>query len=77
MAQILKCPTRDELVRLNDDELPGDLSESLFDHIESCERCSSIYGELDDPPDNLGSRFAHISPEDLEKAREEEQEQAL
>jgi len=71
MAQILKCPTRDELVRLNDDELPGDLSESLFDHIESCERCSSIYGELDDPPDNLGSRFAHISPEDLEKARED------
>jgi serine/threonine protein kinase len=71
MTQILKCPTRDELVRLNDDELPGDLSESLFDHIESCERCSSIYGELDDPPDNLGSRFAHISPEDLEKARED------
>ena len=71
MAHILKCPTRDELVRLNDDELPGDLSESLFDHIESCERCSSIYGELDDPPDNLGSRFAHISPEDLEKARED------
>jgi serine/threonine protein kinase len=71
MAQILKCPTRDELVRLNDDELPGDLSESLFDHIESCERCSSIYGELDDPPDNIGSRFAHVSPEDLEKARED------
>ena len=71
MAEILKCPTRDELVRLNNDELPGDHSESLFDHIESCERCSSIYGELEEPPDNFASRFAHISPEDLEKARED------
>ncbi|WP_417746742.1 serine/threonine-protein kinase [Rosistilla oblonga] len=77
MAQILKCPTREELVRLNDDELPGDLSESLFDHIEHCERCSSIYGELDDPPDNFASRFAQISPDDLEKAREDIESDAL
>lgn len=70
MAQILKCPTRDELIRLNNDELPGNLSESLFDHIESCGRCSSIYGELEEPQDNFASHFAHISPEDLEKARE-------
>lgn len=77
MAQILKCPTRDELVRLNNDELPGDLSESIFDHIESCDRCSSTYGELDEPPDKFGSSFAHITPEDLEKAREDIEADAL
>jgi serine/threonine protein kinase len=34
-------------------------------------RCSSIYGELEDSLDASANRFAGITPEDLEKARED------
>ncbi len=70
MAEVLKCPTRDELVRLSNDELPSDRSESLFDHVESCERCSSMYSELAESSDAVANRFAGITPDDLERARD-------
>ena len=70
MVQILNCPTRDELVRLNDDEIPGDLAEAFFDHIEDCQRCEAIYCELEEPPDDLLQHLAWMTTEDLERARQ-------
>jgi hypothetical protein len=70
MDQILKCPSHIELLQLNNGQIEGDRSESLFNHIETCEVCSSVYGNLKDRPDNFVRKLAHVTEEDRTKARQ-------
>ena len=70
MDQIPKCPSHIELQQLNNGQIEGDRSESLFNHIETCEVCSSVYGNLKDRPDNFVRKLAHVTEEDRTKARQ-------
>ena len=63
MVEILNCPTRAELVRLNNDKLPADRSETLYDHIETCDQCAEIYADLEEPADDFAKRLARLTPD--------------
>ena len=69
MIKTAECPTREELIRLTHGDLPGDQLESVCDHVEACEKCQLILGQLDDPPDEFAKQLAQITPEALENAR--------
>jgi len=70
MDHILECPSHVELLQLNNGQLVKDRSELLFNHIETCEWCSGIYGNLKDRPDNFLRKLAQITEEDLTKAQQ-------
>jgi serine/threonine-protein kinase len=69
MVKMASCPTKEDLIRLNHGDLPGDQLESVCDHVEICEKCQLILGQLDEPPNNIGKQLAKISQADLENAR--------
>ncbi len=69
MIETAQCPTREELIRLNHGDLPGEQLESVCDHVEACEKCQLVFGQLDDPPDDFGKQLAQITPDALENAR--------
>lgn len=66
----MKCPHRNELIQLNGDDLPADRSESLFDHLENCEPCATVFEQLAESTNNLGEHLAGIPQKDIEQARE-------
>ena len=70
MDQILKCPSHIELLQLNNGQIEGDRSESLFNHIETCDACASVYGTLKDRPDNFVRKLADVTEQDRTKARQ-------
>ncbi|MGZ0175009.1 MAG: serine/threonine protein kinase, partial [Planctomycetales bacterium] len=69
MVTTASCPSKEELFRLNHGDLPGEQLESVCDHVETCEKCQLILGQLDDPPDEFAKQLAQITPEALENAR--------
>lgn len=77
MVKMASCPTKEDLIRLNHGDLPGDQLESLCDHVEICEKCQLILGQLDEPPNNIGKQLANITPDDLENARIAIEEETL
>ena len=66
----MECPHRNELIQLNRDDLPPDRSESLFDHLENCEPCATVFEQLAESTNNLGEHLAGIPQKDIEQARE-------
>jgi len=70
MNRNMTCPHRNELIQLNKDDLPSDRSEILFDHLESCERCATVFEQLEESTNNLGEHLAGISENNIQKARE-------
>ena len=77
MVNKASCPTKEDLIQLNQGDLPGDQLESVCDHVEICEKCQLILGQLDEPPNNIGKQLAKITPEDLENARIAIEEETL
>ena len=69
MIKTASCPSKEELIRLNHGDLPGDQLESVCDHVDACEKCQLIFGQLDDPPNEFGKQLAQITPDALENAR--------
>jgi len=70
MDQIPECPSHIELLQLNNGQIEGDRSESLFNHIETCDACASVYGTLKDRPDNFVRKLADVTEQDRTKARQ-------
>ena len=66
----MRCPDRNELIQLNGDDLPSDRSESLFDHLENCEPCATVFEQLAESTNSLGGHLAGIPEKDIQKARE-------
>lgn len=77
MVKKASCPTKEDLIRLNHGDLPGDQLESVCDHVEVCEKCQLILGQLDEPPNNIGKQLAKITQSDLENARIAIEEETL
>ena len=65
----MRCPDRNELIQLNGDDLPSDRSESLFDHLENCEPCATVFEQLAESTNSLGGHLAGIPEKDIQKAR--------
>lgn len=70
MDPLPECPSPIELLQLNNDQLAVDRSELLFDHIETCEECASVYGTLKDRPDNFVRKLTDVSEQDRTNARQ-------
>lgn len=77
MVNKASCPTKEDLIRLNYGDLPEDQLESLCDHVEICEKCQLIFGQLEAPPDEFEKQWAKITPDDLENARIAIEEETL
>jgi len=77
MVNMATCPTKEDLIRLNHGDLPGDQLESVCDHVEVCEKCQLVFGQLDEPPNKIGKQLAKITPNDLENARIAIEEETL
>lgn len=77
MVNKASCPTKEDLIRLNYGDLPEDQLESLCDHVEICEKCQLIFGQLEAPPDEFEKQLAKITPDDLENARIAIEEETL
>ncbi len=77
MVKKASCPTKEDLIRLNHGDLPGDQLESVCDHVEVCEKCQLILGQLDEPPNEIGKQLAKITQSDLENARIAIEEETL
>jgi formylglycine-generating enzyme required for sulfatase activity len=77
MVKMASCPTKEDLIRLNYGDLPGDQLESVCDHVEICEKCQLVFGQLDEPPNNIGKQLAKITQADLENARIAIEEETL
>jgi len=77
MVNKASCPTKQDLIRLNYGDLPGDQLESVCDHVEVCEKCQLVFGQLDAPPDEFEKQLAKITPDDLENARIAIEEETL
>ena len=65
----ISCPDRNELIQLNQDDLPSDHSESLFDHLEICQQCATVFEQLAESTNSLGEHLAGIPQQDIQKAR--------
>ena len=70
MDPLVECPSQIELRQLNNDQLALDRSELLFDHIETCDACASVYGTLKDRPDHFVRKLAEVSEQDRANARQ-------
>jgi hypothetical protein len=70
MVPLVECPSQIELRQLNNDQLAVDRSELLFDHIETCDACASVYGTLKDRPDNFVRKLADVTEQDRASARQ-------
>lgn len=70
MDPLVQCPSQIELRQLNSDQLAVDRSELLFDHIETCDACASVYGTLQDHPDEFVRKLAEVSEQDRANARQ-------
>ena len=70
MDPLLECPSQIELRQLNNDQLAVDRSELLFDHIETCDACASVYDTLQDRPDHFVRKLAEVSEQDRANARQ-------
>ncbi|WP_339736262.1 serine/threonine-protein kinase [uncultured Gimesia sp.] len=77
MVKMTTCPTKEDLIRLNHGDLPGDQLESVCDHVELCKKCQQVFGQLDDPPNEFAKQLAKITPVDLENARIAIEEETL
>lgn len=75
MNQKVECPDRNELIKFNNGELPGDLFDSLTDHILSCKRCGEILDELPERSQGIGKDFARIRETQHQRARQAMQQQ--
>jgi formylglycine-generating enzyme required for sulfatase activity len=66
---LLACPSEYVLGQLARLELPADEADPLYDHLEGCDSCQSVFAELTADQESQACSPKAITKTDLEKAR--------